>query len=102
MGRVSRAVGGFGSALNLYLHFHALLLDGVVTCESPFTRAVFHPAADLEDQDADAAVGQMLQNHGTLHQLAQQLSGEPQTELTQAARVLVGLDLQVALMLTGL
>ena len=41
----------FGSALNLNVHFHALVLDGVYTAESPFARPVFHPAGDLEDEE---------------------------------------------------
>ncbi len=41
----------FGSALNLNVHFHALLLDGVYTAASPFAPAVFHPAPDFEQQD---------------------------------------------------
>jgi len=35
----------FGSALNLNLHFHALVLDGVYASPDPFTRPVFHPAS---------------------------------------------------------
>ena len=53
-------------------------------------------------QQAEAAVGQMLQHPGQLHQLVHKLSGDPQTELTQAARILTHVDLQVALVLTGL
>ena len=32
----------FASALNLNVHFHALVLDGVYTCESPWADPVFH------------------------------------------------------------
>jgi len=41
----------FGSALNLNLHFHALVLDGVYASASPFERPVFHPAEPLTDRD---------------------------------------------------
>ena len=40
----------FGSALNLNLHFHALVLDGAYTTTSPFSRPDFHPAPPLEDE----------------------------------------------------
>ena len=43
----------FGGALNANLHFHALVTDGVFTCPSPFTRAVFHPAQPLEDEQVE-------------------------------------------------
>ena len=43
----------FGSALNSNLHFHALVTDGVFTCPSPFTRAFFHPAEPLQDEDVE-------------------------------------------------
>ncbi len=41
----------FGSALNLNVHFHALVLDGVYTAAGPLARPVFHPADELEDED---------------------------------------------------
>ena len=41
----------FGSALNLNLHFHALVLDGVYASTSPFSRPVFQRAEPLTDQD---------------------------------------------------
>jgi len=41
----------FGSALNLNLHFHALVLDGVYSSASPFSRPVFQRAEPLTDQD---------------------------------------------------
>jgi hypothetical protein len=41
----------FGSALNLNLHFHALVLDGVYASSDPFTRPRFHPAEPLSDRD---------------------------------------------------
>lgn len=43
----------FGSALNLNLHFHALVLDGVYASPDPFTRPRFHPAAPLTDHDVE-------------------------------------------------
>lgn len=42
-----------GSAPNGNLHFHVLVLDGVFTCPSPFTRAVFHTTAPLEDEEVE-------------------------------------------------
>jgi len=41
----------FGSALNLNLHFHALVLDGVYASADPCTRPVFHPAEAPSDAD---------------------------------------------------
>ena len=41
----------FGSALNLNLHFHTLVLDGVYSSASPFVRQIFQRAAPLTDQD---------------------------------------------------
>ncbi len=41
----------FGSALNLNLHFHALVLDGVYSSASPLARPVFRRAEPLTDQD---------------------------------------------------
>jgi hypothetical protein len=41
----------FASALNLNVHFHALVLDGVYTCESPWADPVFHPLAPPTDED---------------------------------------------------
>jgi hypothetical protein len=43
----------FGSALNLNLHFHALVLDGVYASPDPFTRPRFHPAKPLTDRDVE-------------------------------------------------
>jgi len=50
------ALQRFGSALNLNLHFHALVLDGVYVAESPFARPVFHEAERLEDENVSALV----------------------------------------------
>ena len=41
----------FGSALNLNVHFHALVLDGVYTKAGPFDPPVFHPAPAIDQQD---------------------------------------------------
>ncbi|NOT32246.1 MAG: hypothetical protein HOP15_17510 [Planctomycetes bacterium] len=41
----------FGSALNLNLHFHALVLDGVYSSASPLERPVFRRSEPLTDQD---------------------------------------------------
>ncbi|MFT5290576.1 MAG: hypothetical protein ACI82F_002651 [Planctomycetota bacterium] len=41
----------FGSALNLNIHFHTLLLDGVYTAASPFAPAVFHPVPEFGTED---------------------------------------------------
>jgi len=43
----------FGSALNSNLHFHALVTDGAFTCPRPFTRAYFHAAEILEDEQVE-------------------------------------------------
>jgi len=45
--------------LDLNVHFHALVLDGVYTAASPWARPVFHPAPDLEDEDVADAVHAM-------------------------------------------
>lgn len=49
-GAVNR-IQRFGSALNCNVHFHALLLDGVYAASSPLERPVFHPLAELTDED---------------------------------------------------
>jgi len=46
----------FGSALNLNLHFHALVLDGVYASADPCTRPVFHPAEAPSDADVAEVV----------------------------------------------
>jgi hypothetical protein len=50
----------FGSALNLNLHVHALVLDGVYASPAPLTRPRFHPAEPLTDADV-AQVTALLQ-----------------------------------------
>jgi hypothetical protein len=42
-----------GGAVNLNLHVHALVLDGVFSCESPFTRPDFHSAPPLDDPEVE-------------------------------------------------
>ena len=54
-GAVNR-IQRFGSALNLNVHFHALVLDGVYTAASPFARPVFHEAGELVDSEVAALV----------------------------------------------
>jgi len=41
----------FGSALNLNLHFHALVLDGVYSSASPLEQPVFHSIEPPADRD---------------------------------------------------
>jgi hypothetical protein len=41
----------FASSLALNVHLHALLLDGVYTCASPFERPVFHALPAPTDED---------------------------------------------------
>ncbi|MFT7679924.1 MAG: hypothetical protein ACI8QC_003929 [Planctomycetota bacterium] len=41
----------FGAALNLNVHFHALVLDGVYTTASPFASPVFHQVPAIDQQD---------------------------------------------------
>jgi hypothetical protein len=48
-GAVNR-IQRFGSALNLNVHFHALVLDGVYTAASPFARPEFHEAPELTEE----------------------------------------------------
>lgn len=54
-GAVNR-IQRFGSALNLNVHFHALVLDGVYTAASPFARPEFHEAAELIESDVQHLV----------------------------------------------
>jgi hypothetical protein len=77
----------FGSALNLNVHFHALVLDGVVTCGPPFSRAVFHPAAPLEDEDVEhltevlrRRITRYLQRGGHLPREAGDAASPPEPE----------------------
>jgi len=46
----------FGSALNLNIHFHALVLDGVYTAATPLARPVFHPAPEPEQAGLERLV----------------------------------------------
>jgi hypothetical protein len=54
-GAVNR-IQRFGSALNLNVHFHALLLDGMYTAASPFAHPVFSEAQELQDSDVESVV----------------------------------------------
>ncbi|MCP3915253.1 MAG: IS91 family transposase, partial [bacterium] len=74
----------FGSALNLNLHFHALVMDGVVTCEPPFTRAVFHPAPGLEDRDVELLTRALWRRITRYLQRRGQLPREGEGEVAQA------------------
>lgn len=53
-------------------------------------------------QQAEAAVGELLQQPGSLRQLFGKLRQDPLTELTETAHILTSVDLQVALVLAGL
>ena len=43
----------FGSALNLNLHFHALVIDGTYSCAPAQLAPRFHAASPLEDSDVE-------------------------------------------------
>jgi Putative transposase len=47
----------FGSALNLNVHFHVLVQDGVHTAASPLERPVLHPAPELNHDEVAGLVG---------------------------------------------
>ena len=71
-GAVNR-IQRFGSALNLNVHFHALVLNGVYTAASPFAHPEFHDAAELTEEDVRhlietirARVLRLLQTRGLL------------------------------------
>jgi hypothetical protein len=49
------SVQRFGGALNLHVHFHTLVLDGVFVCEADGTLR-FHPAAPPTDDDVRRVV----------------------------------------------
>jgi hypothetical protein len=78
----------FGSALNLNLHFHALVLDGVYASPDPFTRPRFHPAEPLTDRDVaevTSLLHRRIQRHlsrtGSLCRNADELEREPEEPL---------------------
>jgi hypothetical protein len=89
----------FGSALNLNVHFHALVLDGIYTACSPFARPVFHEASTIEDDDIERLAEQirdrvlrLLRNQSLLsdeHQISTEESEEHQglLPLLQAASI---------------
>ena len=54
-GAVNR-IQRFGSALNLNVHFHALVLDGVYAAASPLAPPAFHDAGELLDGDVERLV----------------------------------------------
>jgi hypothetical protein len=56
-----------GSALNVNLHFHSLVLDGVFT-EAPGGALAFHPAPPPSDAEVAAVLG-------TIRQRVQRLRG---------------------------
>ena len=46
----------FGSSLNLNVHFHALVLDGVYTASSAFAAPLFHEATRIDDEHVERLV----------------------------------------------
>ena len=87
----------FGSALNLNLHFHALVLDGVYASPDPFTRPRFHPALPLADRDVEEVtlllhrrIARYLMRRRRLLRDFEELEAEPEEPLLaelQAASV---------------
>ncbi|MBC8451317.1 MAG: transposase, partial [Planctomycetes bacterium] len=69
-GAVNR-IQRFGSALNLNVHFHALVLDGVYTLSTPFARPVFHEASWIDDDDIERVTKQI---HGRVLRLLRRRS----------------------------
>jgi hypothetical protein len=74
----------FGSALNLNLHFHAVVLDGVYASPDPLTRPRFHPAASPTDRDVEeltALLHRRIRRHlsrtGPLRRNADEFEREP-------------------------
>ena len=83
----------FASGLNLNVHFHTLVLDGVFS-ELPPGRLTFHPAPPPSDEDVAqvlatvrARVGRLL----TLRQLEPDDDSSPADPLTEASPILAGL-----------
>ena len=97
-GAVNR-IQRFGSALNLNVHFHALVLDGVYTAASPFASPVFHDAGELLDEDVEHLVEtirhrvlRLLRKRGFLTDEGEVLVGEEEANqgllpLFQAASI---------------
>ena len=97
-GAVNR-IQRFGSALNLNVHFHALVLDGVYSTASPFARPEFHEAAELTECDVQhlvetirARVLRLLRTRGLLTDDGERSLGElheqdDQLPLFQAASI---------------
>jgi hypothetical protein len=76
------AIQRFGSALNLNLHLHSLVLDGVYTRPSPDATPVFHPLPPPTDQE----IGTVLERvHARVlsafHNLARRVSSETYDKL---------------------
>jgi hypothetical protein len=78
----------FGSALNLNLHFHALVPAGVYASPDPFTRPRFHPAKPLSDPDVEEVttllhrrIRRHLSRTGPLRRSADELEREPDEPL---------------------
>ena len=78
----------FGSALNLNLHFHALVLDVVYASPGPLTRPVFRPAEPITDRDVAEVTALLhllilrhLARSGRLRREAQEVEPEPDEPL---------------------
>jgi len=74
----------FGGALNLNLHFHALVLDGVYTSQGLLTAPRFQPAPDIRDEDVahvtailHRRIVRYLQRRGRLPRAEQAEHDEP-------------------------
>jgi hypothetical protein len=78
----------FGSALNLNLHFHALVLDGAFVSPSSALAPRFQPAAPLTDADVAELVEQLarritryLERQGRLPRAHTPIDGDDSAEL---------------------
>jgi len=89
----------FGSSLNLNVHFHVVVLDGVFT-RDPKASVVFHPAAPLAREELEQIVGRVqkradawLGRHGYLDERPlEDRSNEPpaQTAIGACASIAMG------------
>ncbi|MCY2958955.1 MAG: transposase [Planctomycetota bacterium] len=75
----------FGGALNLYLHFHALVLDDVYASERPFAPPRFQPARELTDQDVVHVTGLLVRRIVRYLQRRGRLPREEHVELDEPA-----------------